>query len=115
MHWLVETGCRSTPVVQSAHIRDYLSYLAIQQKVSSSTQNQAFNALLFLCREVLELELNDINKAVRAKRGTRLPVVLSPEEVRSLIAVFKRQRRMLWLVYGRYAPEGGGAAAGAGY
>lgn len=99
--WLAETGCRSTPVISSDYIRDYLSYLAIHQKVSSSTQNQAFNALLFLCREVLDLELNDINKAVRAKRGTRLPVVLSPDEVRSLIESSSGKDRLyVQLVYG---------------
>lgn len=99
--WLAETGSKSTPVINSEHIRDYLSYLAIHRKVSSSTQNQAFNALLFLCREVLDLELNDINNAVRAKRGTRLPVVLSQEEIRSLIeAATGKDRLYVQLVYG---------------
>ncbi|MDD5645349.1 MAG: integron integrase [bacterium] len=68
-------------------IRDFLSHLALKLKVSSSTQNQAFNALLFLCRNVLMLELKDIKNTVRAKRGPKLPVVLSKDEVGK---IFKR-------------------------
>jgi len=53
--------------------------------VSSSTQNQAFNALLFLFREVLKIDLHDLNKTVRAKRGPKLPAVLTENEVRGLL------------------------------
>jgi integron integrase len=99
--WLADTGGSSTPVVHSGHIRDYLSHLAIHKKVSSSTQNQAFNALLFLCREVLDLELGDMDKTVRAKRGTRLPTVLTVEEMRGLIeAATGKDRLYVQLVYG---------------
>jgi integron integrase len=65
-------------------IRNYLTHLAVKKHVSSSTQNQAFNALLFLFRDVLKVEIGDISGTVRAKRGQRLPVVLSMEEVKSL-------------------------------
>lgn len=65
----------------SEDVRDFLSHLALKLKVSSSTQNQAFNALLFLFREVLMTELLDLKKTVRAKRGPKLPVVLSKEEI----------------------------------
>ncbi len=54
----------------SVDVRDYLSHLAIKRKVSSSTQNQAFNALIFLFRHVLEVELKDLNQTVRAKKRT---------------------------------------------
>jgi integron integrase len=70
--------------LSSEQVREYLTYLAIQKHVSSSTQNQAFNALLFLFRDVLNIELKDLNKTVRAKRGPKLPVVLSVEEVQKL-------------------------------
>ncbi|MDO8721410.1 MAG: integron integrase [Syntrophales bacterium] len=66
-------------------VRDFLSHLAIRQRVSSATQNQAFNALLFLFREVLKIELKDLGKTVRAKRGPKLPVVLTTEEVRKIL------------------------------
>ncbi len=68
----------------SGDIRDYLSHLAIKKNVSASTQNQAFNALLFLFRDVLKIEPGDLSKTVRAKRGQRLPVVLSIQEVQEL-------------------------------
>jgi integron integrase len=99
--WLAQTGSGAKPFVQSGHIRDFLSHLAIRQKVASSTQNQAFNALLFLSREVLGLELSDMNKTVRAKRGQRLPVVLSVEETRGLIgASTGKDRLYIQLLYG---------------
>jgi len=69
----------------SDDVRDFLSYLAINKRVSSSTQNQAFNALLFLFKDVLNVELKNISGAVRAKRGTKLPVVLTIEEVQNLL------------------------------
>jgi len=67
-------------------VRDFLSHLAIKQHVSSSTQNQAFNALLFLFRNVLQIDLKDLGQTVRAKRGPKLPVVLSVDEVRQLLS-----------------------------
>lgn len=63
----------------------FLSDLAVNGNVAASTQNQAFNALLFLYREVLHQELNQIN-ALRADRPARLPVVLTPEEVKQVIS-----------------------------
>lgn len=73
-----------TNTLHSEQVREYLTYLAVQKRVSSSTQNQAFNALLFLFRDVLNIELKDLNKTVRAKRGPKLPVVLSIEEIQKL-------------------------------
>jgi len=68
----------------SDDIKQYLSHLAIKQHVSASTQNQAFNALLFLFRNVLRQDVGDLGDTVRAKRGTRLPVVLTQDEVKTL-------------------------------
>lgn len=65
-------------------VKRFLSHLALKHKVSSSTQNQAFNALLFLFREVLKQNLGELSGTVRAKRGIKLPVVLSVEEVKML-------------------------------
>ena len=69
----------------SDDVRDYLSHLALKKRVSSSTQNQAFNALLFLFRHVLMITLHDLGKTVRAKRGPKLPVVLTVNEVKALL------------------------------
>ena len=62
-------------------IEEFLSYLAVKKKVSRSTQNQAFNAILFLYRDVLKVELDEPINAVRAARRRRLPVVMTREEV----------------------------------
>ena len=59
----------------------FLTYLAVERKVSASSQNQAFNALLFLFRHVLERELGQVEGVVRAKRRPYIPVVLSRAEV----------------------------------
>jgi len=90
---------RETPGV--AEIRDFLSYLAVSRNVSASTQNQAFNALLFLFRSVLNIEIGDLNSAVRAKRGPKLPVVLTVEEVRQTFSFMEgTSLLMTQLLYG---------------
>lgn len=82
-------------------VRDFLSHLAIKQRVSSSTQNQAFNALLFLFREVLKIDLHDLSKAVRAKRGPKLPAVLTQNEVRSVLEHLNgRELLIVHILYG---------------
>jgi integrase len=74
----------------------------VERKVSSSTQNQALNALIFLYRYVLEKDLgeNELN-AVRARRRLHLPVVLTPQET---VQMFDRlagiNRLMVMLIYG---------------
>jgi len=64
----------------SAEVKGFLSHLAVDQKVSASTQNQALAALLFLYRELLERDL-ELEGVVRARTRKRLPVVLSEAEV----------------------------------
>ena len=65
------------PCIESDAVRDYLTHLAVRRRVSASTQNQAFSALLFLCREVLGLDVEGVADVARAKRDTHRPVVLS--------------------------------------
>jgi integron integrase len=60
---------------------DFLTYLAVEKKVSASSQNQAFNALLFLFKQVLKKEFGEIKGVARAKRRPYIPVVLSREEI----------------------------------
>ena len=67
-----------------AEIEQYLTFLAVDQLVSPSTQNQAFSAILFLYRKVLKIELPLI-EAGRARKQVRLPVVLSRSEVRQVL------------------------------
>ena len=66
-------------------ISQFLTDLAVNRKVAASTQNQAFNALLFLYREVLKQEFDLIEDVVRAKKPRRLPVVYSKPEVREIL------------------------------
>lgn len=68
-----------------AAIESFLTHLAVDQKVAASTQNQALSALLFLYRDVLAIELDLRIDAVRAKKPTRLPAVLSSEEVQAVL------------------------------
>ena len=81
--------------LSSQDVRNYLSSLALKQRVSSSTQNQAFNALLFLFNNVINIRLNDLGKTVRAKRGLKLPVVLTREEIQE---VFKHTKDVNLLI-----------------
>ncbi len=67
-------------------IEIFLTHLATQRNVAASTQNQAFNALLFLYREVLGIELGQI-ESIRAKKPTRLPTVLTRDECMKIIGV----------------------------
>lgn len=68
----------------AAEINQFLTHLAVDGKVSASTQNQAFNALIFLYRQVLQVDPGRIEGVIRAKRPERLPVVLTRAEVRAL-------------------------------
>ena len=67
----------------------FLTQLAVDGKVSASTQNQALSALLFLYKEVLAVDLPWLDNVVRAKRPQRLPVVLTRSEVREVLKRMK--------------------------
>jgi integron integrase len=67
-------------------IRQFLTHLAVEANVAASTQNQALCALLFLYRDVLRIELPDIEGIERARRPARVPVVFTRQEVEMLLA-----------------------------
>ena len=71
-------------------VEDFLTHLATVRRVSASTQNQALNALVFLYKQVLKVELGQI-EAERAKRPERLPEVLSRSEVSALLSALDGQ------------------------
>lgn len=82
-------------------IKKYLSYLAIKRDVSVSTQKQAFNALLYMCRYILNIELEDLGAVVRSNKNKKLPVVLSEIEIKSIFRNIKGTNLlMLQLIYG---------------
>ena len=73
----------------------FLTYLALEREVSASTQNQAFNAILFLYRNVIGVKLDDRINAVRAKRSKRLPSVLTQSEVQALLDVMVGTNKLI--------------------
>src|SRR5437763_1283346 len=89
VHWIVRFilfhGKRHPLEMGAAEINAFLTHLAVEAHVSASTQNQAFSALLFLYQKVLEVDPGRIAGVVRAKRPKRLPVVLTPGEVRRVL------------------------------
>lgn len=78
-----------------AEVNQFLTHLAVEEKVAASTQNQALSALLFLYRTVVGRDLGELGSIVRARKPTRLPVVLSREEVRALL---RHMRGDTWLM-----------------
>lgn len=76
-------------------ISAFLTWLAVEQRLSASTQNQAFCAVLFLYRAVLQVEVGAIAQMPRARMPTRLPVVLSREE---MSRVLQRLPGTMWIV-----------------
>jgi len=88
-------GTRDPATMGESEVAAFLSDLAVRGRVSASTQNQALGALLFLYQEVLGRRLSWVDGVVHAKRPTRLPVVLTPAEVR---AVLEHMRGSFWLV-----------------
>jgi integron integrase len=85
----------------SAEIEAFLTDLAVNQKVTASTQNQALNAILFLYKEVLKQDLDLKVDAVRAKRSKYLPTVLTKDEVFAIIKQMSGVHQLLIkLLYG---------------
>ena len=82
-------------------IEAFLSHLVVDLSVSVSTQNQAFNALLFLYREVLDMPFHLLDNVVRSKRPKKLPVVMSKEEVNALLLLIPDEYLLIAkIVYG---------------
>ena len=69
----------------ASQIEAFLTHLAVDRKVSASTQNQALCALLFLYKVVLEIELPYLDGVTRAKKSSRVPVVFTPDEASIVI------------------------------
>jgi len=79
----------------------FLTWLAVEQKVTASTQNQALNAIVFLYKHVLHVEMGDFSKAVRAKTPRFVPVVLTPEEAFKVVSALNGAYKLIvQLIYG---------------
>jgi len=105
VHWarrfILFHGKRHPSTLGKAEVEAYLTHLAVNRSVSPSTQNQALNAILFLYRHVLEIELPWLEEVVRATPRKRIPVVLSREEIRALFGLLQAPHdRIAGLMYG---------------
>jgi integron integrase len=82
-------------------IAEFISHLAVKRKVASSTQNQALNAIVFLYKHVLRMELGDFGPMERAKKPQRLPVVMSKDEARRVLRCMTGEAKLMaQLLYG---------------
>jgi integron integrase len=95
-------GKRHPRDMGTAEVEQFLTHLAVTGHVAASTQNQALNALVFLDKQVLEIDLGRFD-AVRPRRPKRLPVVLAAEEVAAILqrvqggdGVFRLMARLLY-------------------
>jgi len=94
-------GKRHPKEMGAPEVVAFLSDLAVRGRVAAATQNQALSSLLFLYRHVLDRELEGLDAAVRARAGRALPVVLTRDEVRSVLAHLHGTRRLqATLLYG---------------
>jgi integron integrase len=84
-HFQTFTRKKDPEALSPADVKAFLTFLAVTRKVSASTQNQAFNALLFFYRHVLNKEFGKLEGVVRAKRKPYIPAVLSREEIEAIL------------------------------
>ncbi|NOQ16478.1 MAG: integron integrase [Methyloprofundus sp.] len=87
-------------VAAEQKVEAFLTHLAVQANVAASTQNQAFNALIFLYKQVLKQPLDGV-EATRSRKDKRIPVVLTREEVKLVLALMEGTPELIVkLLYG---------------
>ncbi|MBW2165590.1 MAG: integron integrase [Deltaproteobacteria bacterium] len=97
----IYTKSKDPHLVSVDDVKAFLTWLAVDQGVSASSQNQAFNALLFLFCNVFKKEFGKVDGIVRAKRKPYIPVVLSREEVDRVVGFMKYPHKLIIsLMYG---------------
>lgn len=99
--FIIFHGKRHPREMGKREIEAFLTHLAVNRNVAASTQNQALNAILFLYRQVLEIDVPWLDDVERAKKPKRLPVVLTRGEVKALLARLEgRDWLMAGMLYG---------------
>lgn len=82
-------------------VKEFLTWLAVERNIAASSRNQAFNALLFMFRHVLDKEFGKVDGTVRAKRKPYIPVVLSRDEIDRVVSFLNHPyRSIIRLMYG---------------
>jgi integron integrase len=82
-------------------INEFLTHLAVTERVAASTQNQALAAVLFLYRHVLEVDVGDLGNVVRARKSHHVPIVMTRAEVRAVLAEMSGETKLMAsLLYG---------------
>ena len=104
-HWvkrsIVFHDMRQPGEMAEPEINAFLTHLAVKEKVSASMQNQALSALLFFYRHVIGREVGDLSDVIRARKPKRLPVVMTREQVKAVLAHMTGDKRpMASLMYG---------------
>lgn len=84
-----------TKLFTNKQLNEYLTSLAVEEEVSASTQNQALAALLFFYTKVLGHPSNELTDVIRAKKPVRLPVVLSKDEIRSVLLFLQGEKKLI--------------------
>jgi integron integrase len=105
VHWIrrfiVFHGRRHPQELGAADVTTFVTWLAVEQGVAGSTQNQALSGVLFLYREVLRLPIGEVNVPPRARLPSRVPVVLTPTEVRAVLDALSGVPKLVaMLLYG---------------
>lgn len=94
-------GGRYPSNLQNCDVKNFLTFLALHERVSASTQNQALHSLAYLFKEILHRDLGQIKGLVRARGAIRLPVVLTAEEVAAVIEhLVGFSKLIIKLIYG---------------
>jgi len=104
-HWIKRfilfNNVRHPQEMAEPEINAFLTHLAMKEKVSASTQNQALSALLFLYRHVIGREVGDLGNVIRARKPKRLPVVMTRDEVKAVLANLSGDKQLMAsLMYG---------------
>ncbi|MGA9115883.1 MAG: integron integrase [Bacteroidota bacterium] len=105
VHWIrrfvLFHGLRHPVRLAEPEINAFLTHLAVKEKVSASTQNQALSSLLFLYRHVVGREVGDLGEVIRARTPERIPVVMTREEVKAVLAFLSGDKLLMAsLMYG---------------
>ena len=99
---MIYSGRRHPRELSAEHVERFLSYLAVDRNVAASTQNQAKSAILFLYKEVLQIELTWLQNVTQARVPRRLPLVLTRAEVERALGCLRSPSHQLigGLLYG---------------